>query len=114
MRTRLPAALLLLLSALFVAGGTTPPASVTAAVHAQIARAADHQQILPHPARPHAHAGKGVHAVGGGGLAVLTARPPYGRHAHLATAVDVRPRALGGEHLRRAPARAPPSSTSLT
>ncbi|MFD1939234.1 MULTISPECIES: hypothetical protein [Nonomuraea] len=114
MRTRLPAALLLLLSTLFLAGGSTPPASVTAAVHAQIARAADHHQVLPDPARPHVHAGKGVHAVGGGGLAVLTAGPPYGTHARLATAVAPRPRALGGEHHRRAPARAPPPSTPLT
>ncbi|MBE1563700.1 hypothetical protein [Nonomuraea africana] len=113
MRTRLPAALLLLLSTLFLAGGTTPPASGTPTVHAKSFRAADHQQILPDPSRPQAHAGKGVHAASGG-VAVLTARTPYGRQAHLAAVTDARRRAQGAGHHRRAPARAPPASPSLT
>ncbi|MGW4475327.1 hypothetical protein ACWENQ_37150 [Nonomuraea sp. NPDC004354] len=113
MRTRLPAALLLLLSTLFLAGGTPPPAPVVAAVHAQIAGAADHQQVLPDPTRPHAHASKGVHATGGG-LAILTAALPYGRRAALTAVAGARPRALGGEHHASAPARAPPTSTPLS
>ncbi|MFE3451221.1 hypothetical protein ACFXJ8_20090 [Nonomuraea sp. NPDC059194] len=118
MRTRLPAALLLLLSTLFLAGGTTPPASATAAVHAQTfraqtVRAADHQQILPDPTRPQAHTGKGVHAVGAGGLAVLAAGLAYGGRVRR-TAVAAAPQAFGTEHHRSAPARAPPSSTPLT
>ncbi|MEV4166539.1 hypothetical protein [Nonomuraea dietziae] len=113
MRTRLPAALLLLLSTLFLAGGTTPPASGAPAVHAKTLRAADHHQILPDPSRPQAHAGKGVHAATGG-VAVLAARLSYGAPVRLSAAPDALRRAQGREHHRRAPARAPPTSTALT
>ncbi|MFC6896109.1 hypothetical protein ACFQGX_11735 [Nonomuraea dietziae] len=111
MRTRLPAALLLLLSTLFLAGGTTPPASGAPAVHTKTFRAADHHQILPDPSRPQAHAGKGVHAATGG-VAVLTARLSYGTRARLSAATPRAARRAVSTTEGPPPARLPPPPLS--
>lgn len=114
MRIRLPAALLLLLSSIFLVGGASSPASLTASVRA-VAGAGQHsesRQVLPIPRLPRAHADLGPHSAFSG-AAVL----PSGVRQRPLTFLA---RAGAGQHdvppaagRAAAPARAPPSSTAF-
>lgn len=114
MRSRLPAALLLLLSSFLLTGGLTP-AMLTASAQAAVAKAEQGpqpRQALPHPYQPHIGAGVGS-PLAFGGFAVLpggvgVVRPGW-RPARAATPAQ----ALPHQTRTTSAARAPPSSTAL-
>ncbi|MEV4895907.1 hypothetical protein AB0K48_41725 [Nonomuraea sp. NPDC055795] len=109
MRSRLSAAVLLVLSTLFLGGGL--PAQHALAISAQVTAApadqSGHRQAAPQPGKPKAAADTGAHH-GFGGLAVP---PPRAHEVRLARGLA----RTGGDHHvpaaerpRAHPARAPP------
>lgn len=114
MRSRLSAALLLLLSSFLLTGGITP-AMLTASAQATVAKAEQApqpRQAVPHPSKPHIGAGLGS-PLAFGGFAVLpgglwVVRPGW-RPARAATPAQAPPQ----QTRTTAAARAPPSSTAL-
>ncbi|MFI9558578.1 hypothetical protein [Nonomuraea endophytica] len=109
MRSRLSAAVLLVLSTLFLGGGL--PAQHALAISAQVTAAppdqSGHRQAVPQPGKPKVAADTGSHH-GSGGLAVP---PPRAHEVRLARGLA---RAGGDHHVpaaerpRAHPARAPP------
>ncbi|WP_336213909.1 hypothetical protein [Nonomuraea sp. LPB2021202275-12-8] len=113
MRTRLPAALLLLLSWFLPAAGHAHAAAQVAAVHEAVWQAEQHPGARQTPYQPpsaHARAGSYTAIGGGGGTAVLATG---GQRARISWVVVVRRPATGTPVVRlqaATPARAPPST----